>query len=139
MSQYWKHHKKLKYYLLILAALWSAALVNGAKELLPFGQEAVDALVREESTVLDTKVYAGKLTIAQKETITEEVLTSYEAAEVSAIKTEDLFTVYAYSSHYGSPVTVNGQQINLNLVYYYNEISRETTLILATPIYNEDY
>ena len=139
MNQYMLQHKNIKYYLLILVILWSGALVNKTMQSFPLQEVSVDTVSEEESTILYTKSYEGKLTITQREKIANEVLANYNAKVVDAIKTDELFTIYAYNDKYDSCITIEDQTINLNLVCYYNEITNETTIILATPIYNEDY
>ncbi len=139
MNQYMLQHKNIKYYLLILVVLWSGALVNKTMQSFPIEEVSVDTVSKEESTILFTKSYEGKLTIKEREKIANKVLTNYDAKVVNAIKTKELFTIYAYSNKYDTCITIEEQTINLNLVCYYNEITNETTIILATPIYNEDY
>ncbi len=139
MNQYMLQHKNIKYYLLILVILWSGALVNKTMQSFPLEEVSVDTVSKEESTILYTKSYEGKLTTTQREKIANQVLANYNAKVVDAIKTDELFTIYAYNNKYDSCITIENQTINLNLVCYYNEITKETTIILATPIYNEDY
>lgn len=132
-------HKKIKYYLLILALLWSGVIVNKVVQLHFYNETSVNARTKEEAAVLLTKVYEGKLTLSEKDTIAKKVLSTFDADIMDAIKTEELFTIYAYTKQYDSYITVGEHKINLNLVCYYNETTQKTTFIVSNYIYNEDY
>ncbi|MFA9464752.1 MAG: YwmB family TATA-box binding protein [Velocimicrobium sp.] len=139
MRQYIMQHKKIKYYLMVLLVLWSGTVVNNVGQLFLLEETSTRTCVPEETTILLTQTFEGKLTVKQKDKIAYKCLNNYDATIVEEIKTPELYTIYAYSKKYDTYIKVDLEPINLNLVYYYNEITNETVLILATPIYNKDY
>ncbi len=135
------HNKKIKYYLLILSVLWIGAAANSfvsypdSHWLRSVNMQSAG----NEPTVLLKDEYAGNLSKKKKEKIIQEMLEHFEAKTVNAIKNEELYTVYAYTPLIKNTITTNHQKINLNILYTYNDITDITTLIVATPIYNQDY
>ncbi|MEG1993198.1 MAG: YwmB family TATA-box binding protein [Acetivibrio sp.] len=133
------HRKKLKYYLVLLIILWSGVIVNAALHHLPFPQQTANTLVEEKPSILLEKRYPGKLTLQEKEKVAADFLKAMQGKTVKEIKTEELFTIYAYSPRLHSYIVSENKKINLNMVFFYEEEKKETGFIAATPIYNEDY
>lgn len=139
MIDYICQHRKIRYYFIILAVLWSGTLVNAVLQLYPTSEVSLNTSEKTESSVLYTKGYEGQLSLAEKEKISTILLDRYQATIVDAIQTESLYTVYAYSDDMDETIQVGEDLISLNIVFYYNEITNETVVIVASPIYNEDF
>lgn len=131
--------KKLRYYVVILIILWSGAVWKALEQGSFNPVKSVDALERSDSTVLIEEGQKGYLALPEKEKKAETILYRFKAEIIQSIKTEELFTIYAYTPLLDEYIVVENEKINLNLVYYFDEGKDETVLILATPIYNEDY
>ena len=97
------------------------------------GLESVD------STVLLTGVYQGKLSLLEKNSVTDQILDTLQAEVTAENRTESIFTVYAYTPNISKSIEVEGDKVNLNIAFSYNEDKDETVVYLATPIINEDY
>lgn len=133
-----RSHKKIKYYLIILAVLWSGTFINTAFHTDAFLRQSAMASSKEGKVLLK-KTCEGRLTLQQKKEIMQDYLSQYQAVKVKSIETEALFTVYAYSKEIKEYVIVSKQEINLNLLFYYDEIKDQTIFIAASPIYNGDF
>ena len=97
------------------------------------GLESVD------SSILLTGFYQGKLSLFDKNTITDQILDELQAEVTAENRSESIYTVYAYTQNLTNSIEVQGEKVNLNIGFSYNEDKDETTLYLASPIINEDY
>ena len=52
---------------------------------------------------------------------------------------DELYTVYAYTGLINDYVKSEGNKINVNIAFNYNEKKNKTNLYVATPILNQDY
>ena len=92
-----------------------------------------------DSSIVLSGTYDGKLNLLEKNRVTEEILDSMQADVVSENRSENLYTVYAYTENIGDYLELQGSKVNLNIGFSYNESKDETTLYIGTPIINEDY
>jgi len=95
---------------------------------------------------MDTKVTVnlkgavkGKLDIALKNSIANTFINSMNVNVVAENKTDDLYTIYGYTSDIDEYITVSSNKINVNIMMNYDEQKDETNVYVATPISSEDY
>lgn len=81
----------------------------------------------------------GKSDMALKNMITDQLIERMDAKIVAENRTEDLFTVYAYTDKVDDFIRVSGKKINLNISAYYDEEKDKTYFYVATPIINTEY
>lgn len=81
----------------------------------------------------------GKMTLSEKREVTDRLFQSLHAKEVEAVREEELYTVYGYSSLFDESVSYGENEINLNLVFSYDEEKEETIFYLAVPYVQMDY
>lgn len=124
--------KKLKYYIIILTILWSGTIFQNLTG-------SASASVLQKPVVLLQDTYAGNLTVEERQQIAYRLLSYFDASIVDSVEKDQLFTIYAHTDLIEQGIMVENHLINLNLLYTYNEQTDETTLIVATPLYNEDF
>lgn len=83
--------------------------------------------------------FAGKLTVAQLNEISDRLLASLEANVVCENRTEELYTVYGYVKGQKHSITVDGKKINVQIAASYEEEKDRTKIYLATPIISGDW
>lgn len=125
--------KKIKFYLYIVGILWLGAAVQtislaGGR----YGEESIEAILMD-------KEYAGQLTKEQMEALTMELFAERKAETIQSIAADGIYSAYGYSSQLKDYVISGGERINLNVVSSYNEETDTTRVIVASPIYNEDF
>lgn len=124
--------KKIKYYAAILTILWSGTIFQNLTG-------SASASVLQKPVVLLQDTYAGNLTVEERQQIAYQLLAYFDAEIVDSVEKDQLFTIYAHTDLIEEEIMVEHRLINLNLLYTYNEQMDETTLIVATPLYNEDF
>lgn len=82
---------------------------------------------------------AGKMTLEEKEEVTDRLFHSLEASVVEAVREEELYTVYGYSELLRNSISYGENEINLNLAFSYDEENRRTVFYLAMPYVQTDY
>lgn len=90
-------------------------------------------------TVNLTGYQEGRADLALKSMITDQLIEQMDASIVAQNRTEELFTVYAYTDKVDDFIKVSGKKINLNISAYYDENDDRTYFYVATPIINTDY
>lgn len=83
--------------------------------------------------------YNGKLSIEEKSNVVDKLVKRLQGVIINEKRTEDLFTVYAYTGLIEDYITITGEKVNVNIVVNYDEREDNTNIYLATPILNEDY
>lgn len=125
-------NKKIRFYLYILGILWLGAAAQ-VVVLSGSGQsESMEAILMEEE-------YEGQLSNEELGILTSEIFAEKKAESVQGITGDGIFSAYGYSPLLPQYVTSEGKRINLNVVSSYNEETDTTKIIVASPIYNEDY
>ncbi len=92
-----------------------------------------------DTSILLTGVYQGKLSLLDKNRVTNDVLEKLQASVTAENRSDSIYTVYAYTKNLSNSIEIQGEKVNLNIGFSYDEKKDETTLYLATPIINEDY
>jgi len=81
----------------------------------------------------------GKLDIPLKNSIANSFIDTMDVHVVTENKTDDLYTIYGYTSDIDEYITVSSKKINVNIMMNYDEQKDETNVYVATPISSEDY
>lgn len=81
----------------------------------------------------------GKMTLQERQNVTDFLFRSLEAREVESVKEEELYTVYGYSDFLKDSVAYGENEINLNLAFTFDEEKRETVFYLSMPYIRSDY
>lgn len=107
-------------------------------------QKVLEEMFREldiegDVTVNLTGYLLGKSDLALKSMITDQLIERMEGKIVAENRTEDLFTVYAYTSQVDDYIKVSGKKINLNISAYFDETTQRTYFYVSTPIINTEY
>lgn len=92
-----------------------------------------------ESQVTFTGTYDGKLSVDKRNEITDEFIRDLQANIVVQQRGDELYTIYAYTGLINDYVKSEGNKINVNIAFTYNEKENKTSLLVATPILNQDY
>lgn len=83
--------------------------------------------------------YEGKLTKSEKEKIVNDAIDYMQGSIVTEHISDDVSTVYAYTPCIADKVQIEKKDINMNLVFNYDEENKTTSFYMASPILNEDY
>lgn len=67
------------------------------------------------------------------------LLKNLQARKVDSVRSDNFYSVYAYTGLVKDYIKADGKRININVVVTYNEEEDKTELCLATPVLNEDY
>lgn len=107
-------------------------------------KDAVTEILKEEGistkTVLNLKgSYQGKLSLEKKNELTDQLLSKVEGKTVIENRTDELFTVYAYTSLIPEFIYHDKKKVNLTVAVTFDEITNETKLYLATPVLEGSY
>lgn len=95
--------------------------------------------IEGDVTVNLTGHLEGRADLALRSMITDQLIERMEAKIVAENRTEDLFTVYAFTSKVEDSIKVSGKKINLNISAYYDETMDRTYFYVSTPIINTEY
>lgn len=90
-------------------------------------------------TLKMTGVYEGELDREAKDAAAEQLLASMGADEQEAHRSEDLYTVYAYTEDWPEYTVVNGKRVNLNLAFSYDEAGDRTWVYAGSPMILDEY
>lgn len=90
-------------------------------------------------TVNLTGYLEGKADLAMRNIITDQVIKQLEANIIAENRTEDLYTVYAYTKRVKDAIEVSGEKINLNISTSYDENNNRTYFYVSTPIISAEY
>lgn len=131
--------KEIRHYILVEISIYedSNSILNYKDKIEHIMQEI--EVEDYQSIVKLSGSYKGKLSLEEKEEISNKLLRDIEGKKISENITEDLFLVYGYTGLISDYIRTGGHKINLNIVITYSEDMDVTNLYLATPILNEEY
>ena len=138
-------YEKMRFYLLLLAILWSGVLVDGiAGAVKESGRiTAIEAIQntgnKSETQILHQREVKGKMALLEMELEAGDLLTSYGGEMVKSLQSENFYCFYGYTNRIDNYVLTDHERVNLNLVITYNEENDVTQIIWATPFLNEDF
>lgn len=81
----------------------------------------------------------GNSDLALRNMISDQLIEQMDAEIVAENRTNDLYTIYAYTNRVEDYIEVSGKKINLNISVYYEEADDRTYYYVATPIINNEY
>lgn len=81
----------------------------------------------------------GNISMAQRDRISNELLSQTSARVISSKKDSDIYTVYAYDDKMEDYIYLGKDRININLSMSYDNERNVTKIYFATPINNEDF
>lgn len=96
-------------------------------------------ITQESSYVQYTGSYPGNLALSNKNKIANKMMRSLKGRVMYENRTDDFYTVYAYSGSLRDYISVGGSKINIQIAMNYNEVTDKTMVYLATPIMNGSY
>lgn len=83
--------------------------------------------------------FYGILTLEEKNKITNQLLHSLFASVIEEKRTQELYSVYAYTKLVEDYRLVNSEKVNVNIVVNDDEDKNMTHIHVVTPIMNGDY
>lgn len=97
-----------------------------------------------EGTVQDTSLLLsgsldGRMTNEEKNDTVEKVCDRLGGKIVLESKTDDVYTIYLYTSAIEDYVEAGGERINVQVVIKYDRAGEKTLVSIATPIMNSDW
>lgn len=90
-------------------------------------------------TVNLTGYLEGEADLALKNMISDQLIEQMDAEIVAENRTDDLYTIYAFTDSVDDFIEVSGEKINLNISTYYDEQDDNTYFYVSTPIINTEY
>ena len=150
--------KKIKFYFLICFILWTGAFVqkmerdidvfinanHTIKEQTNRINRKSNSLQKQnnnskENVIFLKKEYKGKKSQTEMKEEISFLLASYKGEFVTEVFGENFYSVYGFSDSISNYIFSDGKKINLNFVITYNEEKDITSIIGASPFYNEDF
>lgn len=83
--------------------------------------------------------YQGKMSLNDKKQVSERILKETDTMEVISNKSDDNFIIYGFSEIFDDYRVIDGIKINMSLAMNYDEERNITTMLLSSPILNEEY
>lgn len=90
-------------------------------------------------TVNLTGYREGNSDLALRNMICDQLIEQMDAEIIAENRTNDLYTIYAYTGRVEDYIEVSGKKINLNISVYFEEADNRTYYYVATPIINDEY
>lgn len=78
--------------------------------------------------------YEGKLSLAERNALTDKMLALLNAKAVYEHREEELFTVYAYTAQLENCIVVDGNRLNVHVAVCEDENLNRTVVYLASPV-----
>ncbi|MBQ9768230.1 MAG: YwmB family TATA-box binding protein [Lachnospiraceae bacterium] len=98
-------------------------------------QTAEEMKLSEISTTLELcGIYAGEIPLAEKDELTDGLLSELYAQSVYENRENKNYTVYAYTGAVKDYITVEEKKINVQVAIYYDRGEDRTEVVLASPI-----
>lgn len=95
--------------------------------------------IEADVTVNLTGNLDGQADLALKNLISNQIIDQMGAKIVAENRTEEVYTIYAYTEQVEDFIKVSGKKINLNISASYDEQKNKTFFYISTPIINTDY
>lgn len=93
----------------------------------------------KENVIFLKKEYKGKKSQAEMKEEISFLLASYKGRFVTEVFEDNFYSVYGFSDSIANYIFSDGKKININFVITYNEEKNVTSIIGASPFYNEDF
>lgn len=92
-----------------------------------------------QTTMQLSSNYKGKLSLDSMNSITDGMIKNLEGKIAYENRSEDMYTVYAYTGLLDEYVTSMGTKINIHVAINYDELTDSTNVYLGTPVINGGY
>lgn len=86
-----------------------------------------------------TGKYAGKLSLEERNQITDRLLAGINAEVVSENRDMTLYTVYSYTPYLNESVKLDRKRVNVNIAMYYSKAEDATVVYGGVPLVGIDY
>ena len=83
--------------------------------------------------------FNGELSLSEKNKLSQWYLKEINAKTVSDRKDSDIYTIYAYTKYISDYQIVDGNAVNVNLIFNYDEEKKITHFYMATPYFQREY
>lgn len=83
--------------------------------------------------------FNGELSLSEKKKLSQWYLKEINAKTVSDRKDSDIYTIYAYTKYISDYQIVDGNAVNVNLIFNYDEEKKITHFYMATPYFQREY
>lgn len=83
--------------------------------------------------------FPGELSLAEKNRLSKWLLGEIKAESIHGSKTDELYTLYAYTDYIGEYEVIDKKAVNVNIAFNYDEKLDITRLYMATPYMIEEY
>lgn len=81
----------------------------------------------------------GRADLVMRNLIADQILKQMDAKIMAQNRSEELYTIYAYTKRVNDYIVVSGEKINLNISTSYDEEENRTYFYVSTPIITSDY
>ena len=98
-----------------------------------------DLKKEQNSTINVIGSYNGRLLLSERNEKVDEILDRLKAEVISEYRSEEFFTVYAYSPYIADYKMQKGQAVNLNIALQYDEEKDQTFIYAAVPVLGLEY
>lgn len=82
---------------------------------------------------------AGSLSMTQKNIMIDKIIEGVDGKIVTQHRSDDLFTVYAYTEKIDNYILTGSMKTNINIAISYDEENDITEVYMATPFLNTDF
>lgn len=83
--------------------------------------------------------YNQMLSLEKKNEITNAILMILQGKVVRDNRSDQMYTVYAYTPMVDDYISVEKNRVNVNIAFSYDETEKKTMLYMASPVINTDY
>lgn len=83
--------------------------------------------------------YNQMLSLEEKNQITNAILMTLQGKVVRDNRSDQMYTVYAYTPMVEDYISVENKRVNVNIAFSYDETEKKTMLYMASPVINTDY
>lgn len=107
-------------------------------------KEVLEKVLEEYGITADVTVnlsgsLKGKVDMALRNMVADHFIELLDGKIVAQNRTEELYTIYAYTKKVQDSIILGGKRVNLNISAFYDEEQDITCFYMATPIINASY
>lgn len=86
-----------------------------------------------------TGTLSGNANMALKNMVSDHLIELLDGKIMAENRTDELYTIYAYTKNVEDSIILGGKKINLNISAFYDEEKDQTCFYVATPLINGAY
>lgn len=107
-------------------------------------KQLVEKIMEEQGITTDvtmnlTGVLDGNADLALKNMVSDRLIELLDGRIMAENRTDELYTIYAYTKNVEDSIILGGKKINLNISAFYDEEQDQTCFYVATPLINAAY